>query len=217
MKMKFSRETGGVVFYPHYSRLTRYFVLFFLLDLLLSISFLIAIFLAGSFLFLPSSSPSFLVEIVQLSLLFPSLLLLFLIIQISFFLFYTFYRLFSDKPTLFVTSQGVTIQDLPVIGNIFLPWNEITSLSVVPVRQSFSEAENYLSLDPKDHTQFLSRIHPIRRFFINLSSQVTGTLVYIPPYFLAKPAEEVLLQIQEYFQEELQRYKVQILNIASKN
>jgi hypothetical protein len=91
----------------------------------------------------------------------------------------------------------------------------IASLSVVPVPQSRSKPISHLCLDPKDHIQFLSRFHPLRRFFVSLGSVATGTLVKVPQWFLSEPVEEVLLQIQETFQENLRMYEVQILGMHS--
>ncbi len=103
-------------------------------------------------------------------------------------------------------------RDLPVTGNTFLSWNEMASLSVVPVYQSFSRPLDHLCIDPKNHVQFLSRFHPLQRFFVSLSSRATGTLIHVPQWFLSEPVGEVLLQIQETFQEKLQTYEVQVLS-----
>lgn len=211
-----SHENREITFYPRYSRLRNYFILFFFLDLFLMVLLIGCFLIAVEFLFVQFDVSPLLIRVIQLCLVLALIPLLFLVIGVSFFMFFTIRRSISYKPTLLAISQGIAIQDLPIIGNIFLSWNEIASLSVAPVRQSFSKPEHYLALDPKDHAQFLSHINPVRRVFVNLGSQATGTLVYVPPYYFSEPTGEVLLQIQEHFQEELQKYEIQVFNIALK-
>lgn len=53
--------------------------------------------------------------------------------------------------------------------------------------------------DPKEHVQFLSRFHPLQRFFVTLGSVATGTLIPVPQWFLSEPVEEVPLQIMAMY------------------
>src|SRR5260370_38756906 len=85
-------------------------------------------------------------------------------------------------------------------------------LSWSPFYQSFSSPLAHLYIYPKNLVQFLSRFPPLQRFFVSLSSRATGTLIHVPQWFLSEPVGEVLLQIQEAFQEKLQTYEVQVLS-----
>lgn len=215
MERAFNQEIYEFAVYSRRSHLVRYLVSFLAADLLCTALLFVCLFLASGFPFVrPSPFPS-LVIAVQIFMAVLSLLFLFFVVWLSPFALFMMRRLVSHKPALLISHQGIVFRDLPVTGNTFLSWCDMASLSVVPVYQSYSEPHNYLCLDPKNHVQFLSRFHPLRRFFVRFGSLATGTLIHMPPWFLSEPVGEVLLQIQEIFQEKLRTYEVQILGTHS--
>jgi hypothetical protein len=215
MERAFNQEIHEFAVYSQRSHLVKYLAFFLISDLLCTALLFVCLFLASGFPFVrPSPEPS-LVIAVQIFMAILSLLVLSLVTLILLFTICTMRRLVSHKPALLITHQGIDFRDLPFTGNAFFSWSEMASLSVVPVYQSYSKPINHLCLDPKDHVQFLSRFHPLQRFFVTLGSVATGTLIPVPQWFLSEPVEEVLLQIQETFQEKLRTYEVQILGTHS--
>jgi hypothetical protein len=186
-------------------------VAFFLISNLLCTALLLFfLVLASGVLFVqPSPEPS-LVIAVQIFLAIVSLMILFLVMLILPFTISTIRRLVSHKPALLITYQGIDFRDLPVTGNIFFPWSEMASLSVVLVHQSYGNPHTYLCLDPKNRVQFLSHFHPLRRLFVLLGSVATGSLISVPQWFLSEPVEEVFSYIQGTFQEKLQTHEIRI-------
>lgn len=216
MKIVLSQENGEIAFYSQRSRLRKYLVLFLSLDLVWIVLLIVFLLIASGFLFVrPSPEPS-LVIAVQIFMSILSLLALFILTLLFSLTVFTMRRCVSHKPALLITHQGINFRDLPVTGNTFFSWSEISSLSVVPLPQLRSKPIKYFCLDPKDHAQFLSRFHLLRRFFILLDTVSTGTLVHMPQWFLLDPVEDVLLQIQESFQDELRMYQIATFNTRNK-
>lgn len=202
---------------PPRVHLINYFMFFFVCALLLTGVLFFCLLLASGLLFIrPSPDPS-LVVMVQIFMATLSLPLLFSVIFLSSFALFTMRRLLSHKPTLLITDQGIELRDLPMVGNIFLSWSEVASLSVSIAGQSLSGPIHHLCFDPKNHGQFLAHFHPLRRFLVRCGSVATGTLIPVPQWFLSEPVEEVLFQIQELFQEKLRTYEVQILSPHAEN
>lgn len=215
MEKAFNQEIHEFAVYSQRSHLGKYLTLFLVSDLLCIALLLCFLFLATGFSFVrPSPEPALTIT-VQIFMAAFSLPSLFLVLWLSFFALFTMRRLGSHEPALLITHEGINFRDLPVTGNNLLCWGEIASLSIVSVYQRYGKPINYFCLDPKEHVQFLSRFHPLRRFFVRIGSLATGTLINVPQWFLLEPVEEVLSQIQETFQEKLRTYEVQILSTRS--
>ncbi len=210
MERVFTQEIYEFAVYPPRAQLVKYLVFFFVCDLLWVALLFFFLFLASGFPFVrPSPDPS-LMRAVQIFMAVLSLPALFLVIWLSSFALFTMRRLVSHKPTLLITHQGITFQDLPVTGSTFLSWSEVASLSTY--RRSSS---TYLCLNPKEKIQFLSRFRLLRRFFVILGSRATGTLIHVPHWFLSEPVGKILLQIQETFQDRLRAHEVQVFGSHS--
>lgn len=215
MERAFDQETHEWSMYSHRSHLAKYAAFFFISQLICTALLCFCLLLASSFLFIrPSPEPSLVITI-QIFMAICSLLTLFLVVLLFPFTICTMRRLVSHKPALLITHQGIDFRDLPAIGDIFFSWSEMSTLSVVPIHQSYSQPNNYLCLDPKDRVRFLSRFHPLRRFLILFDSVATGTLISVPQWFLSEPVEEIFRFIQETFQEKLQTHEVQTLSTCS--
>ncbi|HLG78378.1 MAG TPA: STM3941 family protein [Ktedonobacteraceae bacterium] len=205
MTVELSQEAREIVFYSRRSRLGKYLVLFLLLDLFWVALLIAFLFVASGIPFVqPYSHPS-LMRVVQILTLLLSLLAIFLVIWISSFLFFTVHRLISYKPALLVTSRGIYMQDLPPMGNLFLFWSEIASLSEYRRRSNV-----FLCLDLKEKSQFLSHFYLPWRFFAQLGALSTGTLIMVPHWLLSESVEEVLSRIQRNFDNELTQHHVRV-------
>jgi hypothetical protein len=119
-------------------------------------------------------------------------------------------RFISREPALRVNLQGVHLRDLQIIGNVFFPWHEIASLSIIPVNQSLARPAHYFCLDMKDRHQFLLRFHPVQQVLMKVQTSRTRILISMPQWLLAEPMENTLLFIQEAFQREIQASNIQI-------
>jgi len=215
MESVFNQGIHEFAVYSQRSHLRKYLVFFLITDLFCTALLFVCLFLATGIPFVRPSPLPVLAIAVQISMAVLSLPFLYLVVWLASFALFTMRRLVSDQPTLLITHQGINVRDLPVAGNILLSWSEIASLALVPGNQRYGQPINYFCLDPKDHVQFLSRFHPLRRFFVRLASQTTGTLINVPQWFLSEPVGKVLLQIQETFQQELRTHEVQILHTGS--
>ena len=212
MERVFNQETHEFAVYSQRSHLGKWVAFFLISNLLCTAMLLFCLVLAsGVFFIQPGPEPS-LVMAVQVFMTIISLMILFLVMMILPFTISTIRRLISPKPALLITRQGIDFRDLPAKGNVFFPWSEMASLSVVLVPQSYGKPSTYLCLDPKNRVQFLSRFHPLRRLFVVLGSVATGSLISVPQWFLSEPVEEVFSYIQDTFQEKLRTHEVRVFN-----
>jgi hypothetical protein len=210
-----NQDIQAVAVHAPRSHLINYLIFFLLLDLILGALLCFCLLLAGGLLFVRPSPEPVLVGAVQIGMGVLALPEVFLVIWVSSFAYFTMRRLVSHRPTLLVTHQGIEVRDLPVTGTTFLSWDELASISVVPVYQSFSRPTYQLCLDPKDRRQFLSRFHPLRRLFVRLGSLATGTLIHAPQWVLSESVGEIFLRIQETYQENLRTHEVHLFRMPA--
>ncbi len=206
MELVSRKDAGEIAFHSQRSRLGKYLILFLFLDISWILLFIGFLLIASGFPFVRPSPAPVVMVVTQIFMLILSIPALFLIIWISFFVFFTTRRLFSHKPVLLVTSQGLYMRDLPVTGNTLLSWRDIASLSTYGRSSNF-----YLCLNPREKTQFLLHFHWIQRLFIRFGTLNTGTLIKIPHWFLSESVGEILLQIQETFQDQIRVHEIHVL------
>lgn len=208
METMLNQEARQVAFYSCYTRLTKYIILFLMLDLFLTASFITFLFVASGIPFMWPSPDLLLVRATQIFAFLLSLTMMFLITWVSSFLLFTTRRLVSHRPALLITPEGVHIQDLPMAGNVFLTWSDIAFFSEYRRR-----SDDYLCLDLKERVRLLSQFHWLQQLFMRLEGLSSGSLIKIPHWFLSEPVEEVLSHIQQIFSQELIQHHIQVFRI----
>lgn len=115
-----------------------------------------------------------------------------------------FQLLFSPKPALAITREGITVGKLLMLrSGFFLPWADIDA-----IYQS-SLGFKYHCIHPKNIDQFLSRFKGLGRMGRQSSWRISAP-VMIPQIYLEKPVEEILQHLSARYVKELSYYHVQI-------
>ena len=207
MEITLSQETREIAFHSQRSRLARYLVLFLFLDVSCIASLVVLLFIASGVGSVQPSPDPLLMSVAQTFMLLMSPPMLFFVIVISTFILFTIRRLVSSKPALLVTSEGISLQDLPRIGNVFLLWSEIATLY-----EYRRPSDAFFCLDPKEKSQFLSRFNVLQCLVMRIGEWNTGTLIAVPHWLLSVPVGEVLSHIQQTFDDELTQHHVQVFH-----
>ena len=109
----------------------------------------------------------------------------------------------SGKPTLIITQQGIRVDNIYPVSEIVLPWEEIEA--IFPVRNGI---EQNLAICPKKVA--LSRFSPPMRFRLRFNMMSKEPSVIIAQALLENPVKEILRQLWAQFEQELERYHVQL-------
>ncbi len=210
------QETWELAFHSRGSHVVKYYVFFLSMDvILIAVLYFCLLSVRGLSLVKIGPDDGFVI-VVQICMAMSSILTLYLVIQLSSHVLVALRRLMSRQPAVLITLSGIECRDLPAIGNLFLPWSDIASLSEVSLQQTPSKSTYYLCIDPKDRVQFLSRFHILQRVFVRLASIATGLLISVPHWYLSEPVGEVLSHIQQDCRAQLSEHHIQVFRFRAR-
>jgi hypothetical protein len=108
----------------------------------------------------------------------------------------------SGKPMLVINHRGICV-GTKTYGSIefILPWEEIEAIYMLS-----SMLNKQLYIRPTNIELFLSRFSPIMRFFLRTNL----TPIAVAQFYLEKPIEEILDQLQTQYVRELDHYHIQL-------
>lgn len=179
--------------------LSRYLVLYLVLDALALLALVILATQAVQEMMLPYFSSFILVNI------FLALLCLVLLLFLGATTLFIARRRFSSEPALVINRRGIMVHGLAALGDAAFSWEEISALYA-----SGEFGSRYLAIRLKEQEQFLARFPSLPRTFLRWLTLNTGSCVNVPQWFLPLPAAELLPQIQQTFTSELRARQIRI-------